>query len=133
MELQTFTPGARLSHLAAENPDEIALIVEQLDGTSSTLIRRELDRWSNRLAHRLARDGVGPRSFVVINIATSLEHVVAELAPGFGPAALAEPDRHARRLLAAYMVPRSYEATPELPRDETGKIRRSRLREERGG
>lgn len=78
--MQAFTPGARLSHLAAEKPDEIALIVEQADGRASTLTRRELDRWSNRLAHRLAHDGVGPKSFVAINIPNSPEHVVATFA-----------------------------------------------------
>lgn len=80
MTTQTFTPGARLGQLAAEKPDEIALIVEQVDGSASTLTRRELDRWSNRMAHRLAKDGVGPRSFVAINIPNSPEHVVATFA-----------------------------------------------------
>lgn len=80
MSAQTFTPGVRLSRLAAEGPDEIALIVEQVDGTTSTLTRKELDRWSSQLAHRLAHGGVGPGSFVALNIPNSLEHVVATLA-----------------------------------------------------
>lgn len=80
MSTQTFTPGARLGQLAAEKPDELALIVQQLDGTTSTLTRGELEVWSNRLAHRLARDGVGPQSFVVIHIPNSAEHVVATFA-----------------------------------------------------
>lgn len=80
MSAQTFTPGARLGQLAAENPDELALIVQQVDGTTSTLTRKELDAWSNRLAHRLAHDGVGPQSFVAIHVPNSLEHVVATFA-----------------------------------------------------
>lgn len=80
MSTQNLTPGARLGQLASENPDEVALIVQQVDGTASTLTRGELDRWSSRLAHRLALDGVGPQSFVVIHLPTSLEHVVATLA-----------------------------------------------------
>jgi bile acid-coenzyme A ligase len=77
---KALTPGARLGELAAENPHELALVVRQVDGTSSTLTRGELDAWSNRLAHRLAHDGVGPRSFVAIHVPTSLEHVVATFA-----------------------------------------------------
>jgi bile acid-coenzyme A ligase len=77
---EAFTPGARLSRLAAENPHQPALVVRQVDGTASTLTRGELDAWSNRLAHRLAHDGVGPQSFVAIHVPTSLEHVVATFA-----------------------------------------------------
>lgn len=73
-------PGARLGQLAAAKPDELALMVRQVDGTTSTLTRRQLDAWSNRLAHRLAHDGVGAQSFVAIHVPTSLEHVVATLA-----------------------------------------------------
>ena len=80
MSTQTFTPGARLGQLAADHPDELALIVQQVDGSASTLTRGELEAWSNRLAHRLAQDGTGPQSFVAIHVPTSLEHVVATLA-----------------------------------------------------
>jgi len=80
MSARIFTPGARLGQLAAEDPHERALLVRQADGTTSSLSRGELDAWSNRLAHRLAQDGVGPRSFVAIHLPTSLEHVVATLA-----------------------------------------------------
>lgn len=80
MSTQNVTPGARLGQLASEKPDEVALVVQQIDGTASTLTRRELDHWSSRLAHRLAFDGVGPGSFVAIHLPTSLEHVVATFA-----------------------------------------------------
>jgi bile acid-coenzyme A ligase len=35
--------------------------------------------------------------------------------------------------LASYKLPRGYEIVAMLPRDEAGKILRSKLREERGG
>jgi acyl-CoA synthetase (AMP-forming)/AMP-acid ligase II len=35
--------------------------------------------------------------------------------------------------LASYKLPRGYEIVAMLPRDEAGKIRRSKLRDERGG
>lgn len=80
MSTQNVTPGARLGRLASEKPDEVALVVQQVDGTATTLTRMELDRWSSRLAHRLALDGVGPQSFVAIHLPTSIEHVVATFA-----------------------------------------------------
>src|SRR5690625_1857836 len=80
MSTQNVMPGARLGQLASEKPDDVALVVQQIDGTASTLTRGELDRWSSRLAHRLALDGAGPQSFVAIHLPTSLEHVVATLA-----------------------------------------------------
>jgi bile acid-coenzyme A ligase len=42
-------------------------------------------------------------------------------------------DAHLRNYLARYKVPRTYEIVEHLPRDEAGKIRRSKLRDERGG
>ena len=40
-------------------------------------------------------------------------------------------DRHCRQRLTAYKIPKSYELCRELPRDPSGKIRRSALRDER--
>jgi acyl-CoA synthetase (AMP-forming)/AMP-acid ligase II len=42
-------------------------------------------------------------------------------------------DAHLLKHLARYKVPRTYEFVEQLPRDEAGKIRRSKLRDERGG
>jgi bile acid-coenzyme A ligase len=44
-----------------------------------------------------------------------------------------ELDAHLRLHLASYKLPRSYEAVAMLPRDQAGKIRRGKLRDERGG
>jgi len=60
-------------------------------------------------------------------------HAIVELATGIEVAVLSELDLHVRKLLAGYKVPRSYEVIPALPRDEAGKIRKSALRDERGG
>ena len=59
-------------------------------------------------------------------------HALIEPSPGFhlSQAAL---DAHLRNHLARYKVPRTYEIVEQLPRDEAGKIRRSQLRDERGG
>ena len=75
-----FTPGARATQLAAERPDEIALIVERSEGEPQVLTRLQLERWANRLAHRLAHAGVRPQHFVAIHLPNCAEHVVATLA-----------------------------------------------------
>ncbi|MES2489148.1 MAG: AMP-binding protein [Pseudomonadota bacterium] len=77
MTKQTMTPGARLTQLAAERPDEIALIVERWAGGDDRLSWKQLEQWANQLAHRLAELSVGPQSFVVINLPNGIEHIVA--------------------------------------------------------
>lgn len=80
MAQQPMTPGARLTQLAAERPNEVALIVERWAGGEDVLTRLQLEQWANRLAHRLAELGVVRRSYVVINLPNGVEHVVATLA-----------------------------------------------------
>jgi len=60
-------------------------------------------------------------------------HALIEPANADAPPALEELDAHLRRNLASYKLPRSYEILATLPRDEAGKIRRSKLRDDRGG
>lgn len=79
---ELFTPGRMLSRLSAEKPAEIALIVEQISGSSQVLTRLELEQWASRIAHRyleLAPD-IGPGSYVAIHLPNCAEHVVATLA-----------------------------------------------------
>lgn len=71
------TPGARLSQLAGEKPDAVALICEQIAGEPATLTWGELEIWANRLSHRLAALAVGQSDFVAINLPNGIEHVVA--------------------------------------------------------
>src|SRR5262245_24248282 len=75
-----FTPGRRLTQLAQQKPDEIALIVERQDGGADTLTWLQMEQWANRLAHRLAESGVKQASFVAINLPNCLQHVVGTLA-----------------------------------------------------
>src|SRR5262245_5738601 len=70
------TPGRRLTQLAQQKPDEIALIVERQDGGEDTLTWLQMEQWANRLAHRLAEAGVKQTSFVAINLPNGQEHVV---------------------------------------------------------
>ena len=59
-------------------------------------------------------------------------HALIEPSPSCSPSQ-AELDAHLRRHLASYKLPRSYELVEQLPRDEAGKIRRGKLRDDRGG
>ncbi|MFA5939171.1 MAG: AMP-binding protein [Sinimarinibacterium sp.] len=58
-------------------------------------------------------------------------HAIIEPADAATPPAVEALDRLVRSRIAAYKVPRSYEFLARLPRDESGKIRRRALREER--
>ena len=60
-------------------------------------------------------------------------HALIEPANADAPPALEALDAHLRLHLAGYKLPRGYEIVAMLPRDEAGKIRRSKLRDERGG
>ena len=79
-QAELFTPGRRLTQLAQQKPDEIALIVERQDGGVDTLTWLQMEQWANRLAHRLAEVGVKQKSFLAINLPNGLEHVVGTLA-----------------------------------------------------
>jgi bile acid-coenzyme A ligase len=79
-QAELFTPGRRLTQLAQQKPDEIALIVERQDGGADTLTWLQMEQRANQLAHRLADAGVKQKSFVAINQLNGLEHVVGTLA-----------------------------------------------------
>jgi bile acid-coenzyme A ligase len=79
-QAELFTPGRRLTQLAQQKPNEIALILERQDGGADTLTWLQMEQWANRLAHRLAEAGVRQKSFVAINLPNGLEHVVGTLA-----------------------------------------------------
>jgi len=58
-------------------------------------------------------------------------HAVVQPRDVTSPHDLRELDIHCRERLAAYKVPKSYEFVDALPRDDTGKIRRSTMATER--
>lgn len=79
MPSESMSPGARLTQLAAERPNELALICEQLDGRDEQLSYAQLEAWANRLSHRLAEAGVVQGSFVAVHLPNCVEHIVATL------------------------------------------------------
>ena len=44
-QTELLTPGRRLTQLAQQRPDEIALIVERLDGGTDTLTWLQMEQW----------------------------------------------------------------------------------------
>ncbi len=78
-QAELLSPGRRLTQLAQQKPNAIALIVVRQDGGEDTLTWLQLEEWANRLAHRLAEVGVRQKSFVAINLPNGLEHVVGTL------------------------------------------------------
>ena len=80
MNEELWTIGHSLRHAAGRNPSETVLICARENGTADTLSRAQLEDWSNRLAHRLAADGVGQGAFVAIVLPTCVEHLVACIA-----------------------------------------------------
>jgi bile acid-coenzyme A ligase len=79
-QAKLLTPGRRLTQLAQQSPNAIALIIVRQDGGSDTLTWLQMEEWANRLAHRLTELGVRQQSFVAINLPNGLEHVVGTLA-----------------------------------------------------
>jgi bile acid-coenzyme A ligase len=91
-------------------PAEVESLLTQLDGVRDAVVIGLKD------------DDLGRRVHAIIEPADGVT------TPGAEQLAL-----HLRQHLAAYKVPRSFEVVPRLPRDEAGKLRRSSLRDERGG
>jgi len=71
------TPGRRLTDLASQRPTETAIIELRGHGGPRFTTWAELETSANRLARRLAEDGVGVGDFVAIGLPTCGEHVVA--------------------------------------------------------
>ena len=72
--------GARLGQLAAEHPDETALVVAEREGGEVELSWAELDRWSTQAASLLSEDGLGVGDRLAIELPNGFEHVVAAFA-----------------------------------------------------
>ena len=71
--------GSRISQLAEQHPDKIALILASREGEDRPVTWTELDVGSTRAAHLLKNRGTLEYSMVVIGLPNSLEHVLAAL------------------------------------------------------
>ncbi len=69
--------GQRLTDLAAQFGDRIAITLAKQDGTEDTLSWADLERWSNRAARLFAANGVDAETMVCIGIWNTLEHYAA--------------------------------------------------------
>ena len=72
MTRATFLLHDHLIDAARRRPDKVAVVCKH-----ERVTYRELDERSNRLAHRLIRDGVAPGSMVAVGVPRSLEWVQA--------------------------------------------------------
>ena len=71
--------GSRISQLAEQHPDKIAMILAPREGEDRPVTWTHLDVTSNRAAHLLKNRGVAEHSMVVIGLPNSFEHVLAAL------------------------------------------------------
>lgn len=71
------TPGASLTRFATQRPEADAVVYAALDGTREHLTWRELEQRANRLARRLAHEGVKQGDYVAIGLPNGVDHVVA--------------------------------------------------------
>jgi bile acid-coenzyme A ligase len=72
--------GRRISDLAAERPDDTALIFAPREGAEQRLSWRDLEHRSLQVADLLAERGVGQGSMVVIGLPNCVEHVLTAIA-----------------------------------------------------
>ncbi|MGH9091576.1 MAG: class I adenylate-forming enzyme family protein [Acidimicrobiales bacterium] len=72
--------GTRIGQVAAERPDEVALVFAAEDGGERTVTWGELDRRSTRLAHVLAGRGLGPGDILAVCLRNSPEHLISSFA-----------------------------------------------------
>ena len=71
------TPARKLTQLAGQRPEQVAVTFVALDGRRGQLTWADLEAQANRLARRLAEAGVGSGDFVAIGLGNSVEHVIA--------------------------------------------------------
>ncbi|HEX4778953.1 MAG TPA: AMP-binding protein [Acidimicrobiia bacterium] len=81
--------GRRIADVAAERPDDVAVVFAATDGTEQPITWAELDRRANQIARafeeRMAadtrgEDDIAPERFVVIALPNSLEHLFSAIA-----------------------------------------------------
>lgn len=72
--------GFRVSQLADERPDEVAIISIDIEDRETAITWRALDLGSNRLAHWLVGRGFDASTMLMLSIANGVEHYMAALA-----------------------------------------------------
>jgi bile acid-coenzyme A ligase len=75
--LQEISFGRRMSQLAAEHPEKVAITFIPEEGGERPITWRELDGTATRIAHLLEERGVGEESIVVIGLKNCPEHYFA--------------------------------------------------------
>jgi bile acid-coenzyme A ligase len=72
--------GFRISQLAEQRPDEVAIVAVDTEDRETATTWRQLDLGSNRLAHWLTRRGFGASTMLMLSIGNCAEHYMAALA-----------------------------------------------------
>ena len=71
--------GRRVSDVARDQPDKVAVVTVASDGEESACTWRELDQRSNAVARRLAAHGAGPQTMVAVCLGNGVEHLLVSL------------------------------------------------------
>jgi bile acid-coenzyme A ligase len=72
--------GRRLTTLAAEHPEAVAVIFAAEDGTDTPISWRELEERSNQMAHELTSLGLAERDVIVVALRNTPQHLYTTLA-----------------------------------------------------
>src|SRR4051794_13006555 len=76
---QSVSFGRRITDLAKEHPDAIALVFAPIDGDDVAVTWRELDARSSQVARLLASRGAGLGTMVAVALPNSVDHFLASL------------------------------------------------------
>ena len=72
--------GLRITMLAAEHPEQVAVVFAPVEGRERQITWAELEARSCQVARLLERRGVDETSMVVIGLRNSPEHVISAIA-----------------------------------------------------
>src|SRR3954471_8275879 len=76
---QSVSFARRITDLAKEHPDAIALVFAPIDGDDVAVTWRELDARSSQVARLLASRGAGLGTMVAVALPNSVDHFLASL------------------------------------------------------
>lgn len=72
--------GFRVTQLAAERPEEVAIVSVDMADRETAISWKELDRSSNKLAHWLAQGGFTASTMLMVSLPNCIEHYMVSLA-----------------------------------------------------